>query len=101
MYARCPFAGCGLNVLNPPPITSLAQLLSDGSDSGSGGSRPFPTMEGTLAAIMARFERMWAEFVRERGSFEPFMDLYLERWLHSCVPPSRFFVYTYTDLILT
>ena len=40
-------------------------------------------MEGTLAAIMARFERMWAEFVRERGSFAPFMDLYLDRWLHS------------------
>ena len=84
MRVRRPFVGCGLNVLNPPPITSLAQLLSD--DSGSGGSRPLPTMEGTLAAIMARFERMWAEFVRERGSFEPFMDLYLERWLHSCVP---------------
>ena len=50
-----------------------------------------PTMEGTLAAIMARFERMWAEFVRERGSFEPFMDLYLDRWLHSYVRASSSF----------
>ncbi|KAI0718544.1 hypothetical protein C8T65DRAFT_693692 [Cerioporus squamosus] len=67
--------GCGLNVLNPPPIPSLTQLLPEGTTP--------PTMERTLAAIMARFERMWAEFVRERGSFEPFMDLYLDRWLHS------------------
>ncbi|KAI0671227.1 hypothetical protein C8Q78DRAFT_991804 [Trametes maxima] len=43
--------GCGLNVLNPPPIASLAQLLPPGSER-------HPTMEGTLAAIMARFEGM-------------------------------------------
>ncbi|KAI0705531.1 hypothetical protein C8Q76DRAFT_771266 [Earliella scabrosa] len=73
--------GCGLNVLNPPPIMSLAQLSPDSPESAS--KPQSPTMEGTLAAIMARFERMWAEFVRERGSFAPFMDLYLERWLHS------------------
>ncbi|KAI0357840.1 class II aaRS and biotin synthetase [Trametes cingulata] len=68
--------GCGLNVLNPPPIPSLAQLLPPGSER-------HPTMERTLAAIMARFERMWTTFVSARGSFEPFMDLYLDRWLHS------------------
>ncbi|KAM5531359.1 hypothetical protein V8D89_014952, partial [Ganoderma adspersum] len=67
--------GCGLNVLNDPPILSLAQLLS--------GARGPPTMERTLAAIMTRFERMWDDFLDARGSFEPFMDLYLERWLHS------------------
>ncbi|KAI0694236.1 hypothetical protein C8T65DRAFT_699025 [Cerioporus squamosus] len=38
------------------------------------------SMERTLAAIMASFERMWAEFAHERGSFEPFMD-----WLQWCV----------------
>ncbi|KAM5539696.1 hypothetical protein V8D89_006509 [Ganoderma adspersum] len=67
--------GCGLNVLNDPPILSLAQLLP-------GGRNP-PTMERTLTAIMMRFERMWDDFLYARGSFEPFMDLYLERWLHS------------------
>ncbi|PIL29234.1 hypothetical protein GSI_09283 [Ganoderma sinense ZZ0214-1] len=67
--------GCGLNVLNDPPILSLAQLLR--------GGRAPPTMERTLAAIMTRFERMWDDFLSARGSFEPFMDLYLERWLHS------------------
>jgi len=29
------------------------------------------------------FENMWDVFVANRGSFAPFMDLYLERWLHS------------------
>ncbi|KAF8639135.1 hypothetical protein AX17_001625 [Amanita inopinata Kibby_2008] len=66
--------GCGLNVLNPPPITSLAQLAS--------GSRSI-SMERTAAIIMARFEPMWDLFVKERGSFEPFIKSYLDRWLHS------------------
>ncbi|KAH9937786.1 class II aaRS and biotin synthetase [Epithele typhae] len=67
--------GCGLNVLNPPPILSLGQLAR--------GSAAPPTMERTFAAIMARFELKWSEFLAARGSFEPFMDEYLERWLHS------------------
>ncbi|KAF8527624.1 class II aaRS and biotin synthetase [Hysterangium stoloniferum] len=64
--------GCGLNVLNPLPTTSLSQLD--------------PTellMEKTIATIMVVFEGMWERFVSSRGSFESFMDLYLERWLHS------------------
>ena len=69
-----------MNVLNDPPILSLAQLLP--------GGRALPTMERTLAAIMTRFERMWDAFLYARGSFEPFMDLYLECWLHSCVSSS-------------
>ncbi|KAH9886221.1 class II aaRS and biotin synthetase [Cubamyces lactineus] len=68
--------GCGLNVLNPPPIPSLVQLLQPGAEQ-------HPTMERTLAAIMAHFEPIWKTFVAARGSFEPFMDLYLDRWLHS------------------
>jgi len=32
---------------------------------------------------MAKFEAMWSIFLSERGSFAPFMSLYLERWLHS------------------
>ena len=68
--------GCGLNVLNTPPITSLAQLLPCESERQL-------SMERTTATIMARFEGMWSIFVSHRGSFEPFMSLYLERWLHS------------------
>ncbi|KAG6840196.1 hypothetical protein C0991_008278 [Blastosporella zonata] len=68
--------GCGLNVLNAAPIFSLAQLLSpDGQKS--------LTLEKTVSNILARFEKMWETFVQERGSFDSFMNLYLERWLHS------------------
>lgn len=45
-------------------------------------------MERTAAILMAKFEAMWKVFVENRGSFEPFMDLYLDRWLHSYVPHS-------------
>src|SRR5271170_7812271 len=41
-------------------------------------------MENMAAAIMSIFGRMWGEFVEAR-SFEPFMELYLERWIHSYV----------------
>lgn len=43
------------------------------------------TMERTAATIMATFEPMLNTFISERGSFSSFMDLYLERWLHSFV----------------
>jgi len=68
--------GSGLNVLNPPPITSLSQLLPPDDDHHL-------SMERTAAAILVKFERMWSVFVQGRGSFEPFMDLYLQRWMHS------------------
>ncbi|KAI0080435.1 class II aaRS and biotin synthetase [Panus rudis PR-1116 ss-1] len=67
--------GCGLNVLNGPPIASLSQLLPEGQQN--------LTMEKTLSTIMATFEPMWNTFVAQQGSFNSFMDLYLERWLHS------------------
>ena len=68
--------GCGINVLNTPPIASLCQIAPQQSLS----------MERTAATIMATFEPMWNTFVAERGSFSSFMDLYLDRWLHSYVP---------------
>ncbi|KAF5325174.1 hypothetical protein D9619_009794 [Psilocybe cf. subviscida] len=67
--------GCGVNVLNLPPMTSLSQL--------SPASRAPLSMEKTTAAIMARFGSMWSTFLEKKGSFEPFLDLYLRRWLHS------------------
>lgn len=42
-------------------------------------------MEKMIATIMPVFEQMWNTFVTNGGSFEPFMDLYLTRWLHSYV----------------
>jgi biotin--protein ligase len=40
-------------------------------------------MERMAVIIMSKFEPMWNTFMAHRGSFEPFMDLYLRRWLHS------------------
>ncbi|KAL5537063.1 BPL1 [Sanghuangporus sanghuang] len=68
--------GCGLNVFSPSPMTSLVQLIPAGLDNTN------LSMERTLAVIMATFDKMWSKFSTE-ASFDPFMDLYLERWLHS------------------
>jgi biotin--protein ligase len=46
---------------------------------------PAPTLEATAAVILAQFGRMWRRFVAARGAFDDWMDLYLDRWLHSCV----------------
>jgi len=68
-------AGCGLNILNRPPSTSLTELQS--------GAQANLSIEKTAAVIMAKFEPMWTVFVQNSGSFAPFMDLYLKRWLHA------------------
>jgi len=70
--------GCGLNILNLPPITSLAQLQP--------GAQAKLSVEKTAAIIMTKFESMWTIFAQNSGSFAPFMELYLKRWLHSLVP---------------
>ena len=73
-------SGCGLNVLNDPPLGSLSQLKPESSTL---------TLERIAALIMARFGPMWELFVNERGSFEPFLKLYLDRWMHSYVSYGR------------
>jgi len=65
--------GIGLNILNDLPTASLAQLVPGKS----------LTLERVAAVLACTFERMWDEFVANRGSFETFIELYLERWLHS------------------
>lgn len=73
---RC-LLGCGLNVLNLAPMTSLSQLR--------GAASTNLNIERTAASIISKFESMWAIFTHEEVSFKPFMDLYLERWMHSFV----------------
>ncbi|KAG8986651.1 biotin holocarboxylase synthetase [Tulasnella sp. JGI-2019a] len=68
--------GCGLNVLNPLPTASLSQLLSAQQSTAL-------TLEQVAATILPMFEQMWGTFVAHGGTFEPFVDLYLKRWLHS------------------
>lgn len=79
--------GCGINVLNALPTTSLARLhdlyAERLADAGSTKTPPPPpTMEDAFAKIMVSFQGMWDRFVTE-GGFEGFMGDYLSRWLHS------------------
>lgn len=75
--------GCGLNVLNEPPIGSLAQL--EGLTRGQGVSSSL-TVERVTAAVLVAFERIWKLFLAaESEGFQSFMDQYTSSWLHSCV----------------
>jgi len=79
--------GCGFNVLNALPTTSLSQLhtLLSARIPTTGLGKPLPaapTMEATFAKIMNAFESKWDQFVDEKG-FQGFMDEYHGRWLHS------------------
>lgn len=76
--------GCGINVLNALPTTSLSQLHSLLSARAPISSKPLPsppTMEGTFAKIMNVFEQKWEQFIEEKG-FSGFLDEYYGRWLH-------------------
>ncbi|WVF65761.1 biotin-[acetyl-CoA-carboxylase] ligase [Kwoniella sp. CBS 6097] len=79
--------GCGINVLNALPTTSLSQLhsLLAGRVTSQSYSRPLPaapTMEGTFARIMSAFDAKWEQFIEDKG-FKGFMNEYHGRWLHS------------------
>ena len=88
--------GCGINVLNALPTTSLSQLhnlLAARSPTPVKPLPPPPSMEGTFAKIMNSFEQKWEQFIEEKG-FSGFLDEYYGRWLHSCVL-SRYFDCSY------
>ncbi|ORY24373.1 biotin-protein ligase [Naematelia encephala] len=80
--------GCGINILNALPTTSLSQLhslLTSRATVSGTTSRPLPaapTMEGTFARIMNSFESKWDQFIENKG-FHGFMDEYHGRWLHT------------------
>ncbi|KZT59971.1 class II aaRS and biotin synthetase [Calocera cornea HHB12733] len=73
--------GCGLNVLNTQPTTSLKHLLQ------LSGSTPSQlaslTLEKVLAHILPTFDALWNTFLAHRGDFRPFEAQYLASWLHS------------------
>ncbi|KAJ4481906.1 hypothetical protein J3R30DRAFT_3699149 [Lentinula aciculospora] len=92
--------GCGLNVFCRHPLFSLMRVGKPTL------STPYkdpccPTsmkdelghlsMESTLATILARFEKMWEEFLGSGGSFERWMGRYQDKWLHRWV--SLIFLY--------
>lgn len=79
--------GCGINILNDLPTTSLAQLY-DLRARRTGVQMKRPTMEGSLARVLVSFEGFWNTFVQDRG-FDGLLDEYLGRWLHTYVPLDR------------
>lgn len=79
--------GCGINILNALPTSSLSQLHNllgerEALSGNKGKPVPPPSMEGSFARIMHAFELKWAQFLNA-GSFAPFLDEYHSRWLHS------------------
>ncbi|CDZ96867.1 Biotin holocarboxylase synthetase/biotin-protein ligase [Phaffia rhodozyma] len=80
--------GCGINILNERPTTSLVSLVKDYNSKipadSSEEPMPLPTMESCLARIVAQFETMWDIFLQsDRGGFAEFIKDYEDRWLHS------------------
>ncbi|KAI0057287.1 class II aaRS and biotin synthetase [Artomyces pyxidatus] len=66
--------GCGLNISTADPIAALSLLAPP--------DRPL-SMEMVLALILSKFDGMWQSFLRERASWAPFADDYLDVWMHS------------------
>lgn len=71
-----PALGCGLNVFNDLPTSSLSAINT--------GSKRDLKVEDVAASICGCFEKLWGKFSANYGSFQPFMDDYLDNWLHSC-----------------
>lgn len=71
--------GCGLNVSNPEPTTSIHQILANSSSFHP--SVPTPRIEIILAHILARFDELFAKFVHT--GFDPFLDDYYRLWIHT------------------
>ncbi|GAA5928180.1 biotin--[acetyl-CoA-carboxylase] ligase BPL1 [Sporobolomyces koalae] len=72
--------GCGINTSNPKPTTSLNELVELHNRRHGTNLAPFGPEE-LLALILGQFDGMWNAF-QEKG-FGPFVDDYLERWIHS------------------
>jgi len=74
--------GCGLNVLCPPPMCSLLQLIPPEASLEL-------RMEKVAATIMKKLEPLLDQWTKDGGLFDSFTDLYLRMWIHSYVSPPR------------
>ncbi|KAI8818983.1 biotin-protein ligase [Fimicolochytrium jonesii] len=82
--------GCGVNVSNARPTTSLQELqrLHSMKLGSSKASPDLVTVEEVLARFMTQFERDYKLFADTAKSgrgfaFEPFLERYYAAWLHS------------------
>lgn len=94
--------GCGINILNDLPTTSLAQLhdLKARRDARRGGAGQMKqvSMEASLASILVSFEGFWNTFLQDQG-FDGLIDEYLGRWLHTYVWSCGFTTFLCGELI--
>ncbi|CAG8647968.1 13542_t:CDS:2, partial [Acaulospora morrowiae] len=82
-------SGCGANLDNAAPTTSINQLIQNYNQSQHVSKQLRPlSQEELLAEILVEFEMLYKEFC-ERG-YESFLDVYYKRWLHRTnVPEDR------------
>ncbi|KAA1131837.1 biotin holocarboxylase synthetase [Puccinia graminis f. sp. tritici] len=82
--------GCGMNNYSAPQssTTSLTELIRAARKSMADDDGPdccdrlrHPSTEEILAGILGTFGHMWTRF--QAQGFQPFLPLYLSRWLHS------------------
>lgn len=69
--------GCGLNVLNPLPSTSISEYATDGTAL---------EIELAFALILSKFQELYYELVDQDGSddvFQVFRERYYNCWLHT------------------
>lgn len=75
-------SGCGINLSNSKPTTSVNELIALHNARTGSNLQPIEP-ETLLAAVLRQLDRMWPTFTDQ--GFEPFVDQYLRRWIHSCV----------------
>ncbi|CAB4422288.1 unnamed protein product [Rhizophagus irregularis] len=75
-------AGCGVNVSNLAPTTAINHIISLYNHANNTQLEEF-SQEQLLAAILVKFESFYSNFCRNGYGFEPFLDIYYERWLHT------------------
>ncbi|KAJ2844592.1 biotin holocarboxylase synthetase [Coemansia erecta] len=72
--------GCGLNVANPLPTTSINKLIHEHNISHGTSLAEMP-VEKVLALVTAKFEELYRKFLV--SGFEPLLPLYYKNWLHT------------------
>ncbi|KAH8918057.1 class II aaRS and biotin synthetase [Atractiella rhizophila] len=77
--------GCGINTSNPRPTTSINELIEYQNRNLPRTTAPIPalTQEELLARVLIKFEMMYRSFISTQGDFRPFLDSYIQHWLHS------------------
>ncbi|KAI8052146.1 biotin-protein ligase [Syncephalis plumigaleata] len=72
--------GCGVNVDNPAPTTSINRLIAMHNEVYHTDLAPF-TLEEILALIVNRLDYFYRQFIQ--SGFHSLLDLYHQYWLHS------------------